>query len=1142
MFNRQPIAVKNSILFSLLTLILISVISLFSFNLNSKSVLEKQLASIEFEASEKISRFSEWIATGESNVLFLAGTPPIQGIVRALEAGGIDPLNGSSVDIWRARLEQIFTKFIEHHPNYAQIRFIGGWGRGMELVRVERNEGGIVAIAADDLQDKSEHDYVDETKRTPLGKVYSSPINLNREHGRVAKPHMPTLRLATPVQFQDRVFGLLVINLDMTTSLREFTTAFPWPAEISLFDKEGTLLASPDPDQLFGKDLESGVTMALTEPEVWERFQGLFQRQQDEPTAQIEMLENQVRYVGRFRLGNTVSSRDLGVSIRMYEEAALQELKENQELIILASLLTMMAGALFVGLLSRRLSRPIAGLSEGLVQFSRGKEVSLSPQPLNSRDEVAQLTNAFLDMREEIGRRAQQLREQEQRLSSIFKATLDGIVLTDETGDIISTNPAMEQQFGYEPGELIGRNVRILASSPHQENHDQYIDNYLTGKGGHIVGGRHELVGIRKDGSFIDVTFSLNAYRIGEMTFFTGVMHDISDRKRLEEKLKEANRTLEARVLKRTEELERVNHGLRQEMELHRQTRARLFIANQIFEKASQAILITDAENKILDVNPTYTQMTGFSIEDVRGKNPSLSQSGRHDKSFYQAMWEQLTNKNHWEGEIWDRRANGAIFPKFLTIDRVLDDKGELLNYVAMFQDLSEQKATEQELEKRTHFDPLTGLPNRSLFRNRLAHEFEVADRHQRKVALISVNIDRFKQVNDSFGYNVGDNLLIEVSKRLEKAIRNTDLVARNSQTPERDADHISRTSGDEFAFILTDLKEAENSVIATRRIIGQMEQPFLMEEQEVFLTCSLGISIYPENAQTLDGQVLCAERALEQAKAKGGGQFQFYSEEMNSRSLEKLRLETDMRRAIKEREFQLHYQPKLDLASGQVSGMEALVRWEKPSGDRVFPDAFIPLAESTGQIVPLGEWILRQACEDCVRLNVENGWNLKTAVNLSARQFMQPNLIEMVEIIIKETGIPADCLELEITESMVMEDHEQAVQTMKGLRGLGLTLSIDDFGTGYSSLAYLRTFPVDALKIDQSFVRTLEVDSEDASIVGAICAMGRSLHLKVVAEGVETEEQLEFLRKNDCDLIQGYHISRPVPIESFEIFVSQWV
>ncbi len=558
----------------------------------------------------------------------------------------------------------------------------------------------------------------------------------------------------------------------------------------------------------------------------------------------------------------------------------------------------------------------------------------------------------------------------------------------------------------------------------------------------------------------------------------------------------------------------------------------RLKLLEHVIECISHALVITDAQNIITYVNPAYERLTGYRAEEVVGKTPRINQSGRHDQDFYQQFWDALSHEQHWEGEIWDRRADGSAFLKYMIVERLTDEQGEASHHIALFHDISDRKQAEEELDRLLHYDPLTMLPNRLLFRNRLQHEFNVAARHRSCTGVIVLNLDRFKQLNDTFGFTAGDQLIKEVADRLDCCIRNTDLIARQQDRVERDPDLVSRMGGDDFAFILSEMRRPEDAGVVAERILASLREPFQVGDEEVFVSASMGIAIYPQNADDSDGLMQCAESALKQVKAEGRGGYRFFSPEINISSASRVRMEAQLRRAIEQQELTLHYQPKFSLASGEISGMEALLRWPQRDGGMISPVEFIPMAEDTGLIIPLGEWILQQAFADTLALERRTGHALQVAVNLSARQFQHHALEATIRDAMEQSGIPAHQVELELTESMLMHNVEDANRMMQRLRGLGVSLAIDDFGTGYSSLAYLRQFPVNTLKIDRSFVNDLSCANSSACIITAIIGLGEGLGLTVVAEGIETAQQHEHLKQAGCALAQGYYLARPTTLE----------
>ncbi|MBF0620472.1 MAG: EAL domain-containing protein [Magnetococcales bacterium] len=556
-----------------------------------------------------------------------------------------------------------------------------------------------------------------------------------------------------------------------------------------------------------------------------------------------------------------------------------------------------------------------------------------------------------------------------------------------------------------------------------------------------------------------------------------------------------------------------------------RQTEENLMLSKMVIENASEAIVITDIKGIITDINPAYEKITGFSRDEAIGQSPSITQSGRHDSEFYSKMWTDLKQNNFWEGEIWDRRKDGEVFPKWLTINAIKNKSGKVGHYVGIFMDISRQKSTEEKLEQLAFYDPLTKLPNRALFRDRLEHEIELANRNKNTVGLFFIDLDRFKYVNDTLGHDSGDRLLIRVAERTQQKLRHSDTV--------------SRLGGDEFTVILPHSGNVDEIGSIAMGIIKALQRPFDIDGHEVFIGASIGISLFPDDGTNFETMTKNADLAMYQAKEAGRGTYRFYTKEMNASNELRLSLEADLRRAIERQEFLVFYQPKISLSSSRVIGMEALIRWIHPKRGMISPADFIPLAEETGMIIPMGEWILKTACQQAKTWHNQGYKPLRVAVNLSSKQFQDPKLLDMIMETLDETGLPTAMLELEITESVVMEDPNDAIAVIEKLRDIGIHISIDDFGTGYSSLSYLKKFPLHSLKIDQSFVRDLAIDSDDAAIVNSIISMAKALSLGVIAEGVETEEQLGFLKDHQCGEVQGYYFSKPLSSADFENFLS---
>ncbi len=552
-----------------------------------------------------------------------------------------------------------------------------------------------------------------------------------------------------------------------------------------------------------------------------------------------------------------------------------------------------------------------------------------------------------------------------------------------------------------------------------------------------------------------------------------------------------------------------------------RQTEERLRLAASVFENTDEGVVITDAEGTIVEVNRAFTEIQGYARDEVIGKNPRIFKSGRHDDAFYRSLWHTLEKTGHWRGELWNRRKNGELFPKWQTISRVTDSSGRVTHYVGVFSDVTQIKRSQEQLEHLVQHDALTDLPNRLLLNERLEQAIKHAERQQTQLAVIFLDLDNFKHINDSLGHPVGDQLLQAVASELLQAVRQDDTVAR--------------IGGDEFVLLLEDIGKPEHAGIAAQKVMSAFDQPFQLDNRSIRITASLGICICPEDGKDPATLLRNADSAMYRAKKEGRNTYQFYTEELTRNAFERVQLENNLRQAIENGEFRLLYQPQKALESGRIIGVEALIRWIHPEQGMISPAHFIPLAEESGLIHPIGEWVLRNAClQGAVWLQqgIEFG---RIAVNIAGPQLQRGNLAQHVLRILAETALPADRLELEVTEGFIMREATSAIRQLSLLRKAGVTLAIDDFGTGYSSLSYLKQLPIHKLKIDQSFVRDIPDDINDMAIADAIIAMGRSLDLTVIAEGVETEAQENFLKTAGCQEGQGYLYSRPVGPEEIE-------
>lgn len=540
-----------------------------------------------------------------------------------------------------------------------------------------------------------------------------------------------------------------------------------------------------------------------------------------------------------------------------------------------------------------------------------------------------------------------------------------------------------------------------------------------------------------------------------------------------------------------------------------------LRMAMAVLDSALEAVAVLDQEGRIQTVNPTFSFITGYSAEEAHGRSPEfLYTSGRNGPDCFKRIWQRLQAEGRWSGEIWGRRKDGEIHPQWLTLNSVRE--AGAARHVALFQDLSEAKRTEARLRYLSQYDMLTGLPNRALLKDRLEQALARAKRGGTAVGLLCVDVDNFKTVNESLGHGVGDQILQDLAVRLESCLRQEDTVAR--------------PGGDEFALVLGDVVKLDAAQMVARRVQQALSEPFVVEGRELYISVSMGLSVYPNDGLDAETLLKNAEMAMYRAKEQGRGSFRMFTVNMNQRVNRRLEVESLLRKAIERKEFRVHYQPRVDMASGRVLGVEALVRWQRPEVGLVPPAEFVPLAEETGLIVPMGEWVLLKACRQAQIWRANGQEDLRISVNISARQLLwQHDVVTMVESALVSSGLPSQALELEMTESVIMHNVEGAVAAMRRLKEMGVRLAMDDFGVGYSSLNYLRRFPLDVLKIDRSFIRGLPGEPNDTAIVSGIISMAHDLDLQVVAEGVENLEQYHFLVKKGCHEMQGHLFSPAV-------------
>lgn len=1251
---------------------------------------------------------------------FLSNTPPISGIARAIQHGGIDPRDRNSRGEWERRLQDIFRAFLRANPDYQQVRYIGLADGGRELVRVVRQAEDIVVTRRADLQRKGERDYFKSGLTLDAGKVHLSSFSLNQEYGRIEVPHRPSLRAVIPI-FDERGqrFGMLVLNLDASNLFSPLSQASPAGGQTFIADQDGHYLLHPDSRRAFAFELGApaddirrdfprlasyfGVDAAASSqphPSANGRagylavqrlvYDGsdpshflllaynLPQSVLDDGRAGIPtrsllvalgltllaavafmlMLHHLLRPLRRItqaaseiaahrrvarlyekgggEIGELVQALNNMMVALSGQEALARENAFRQELIeSLPGVFYMLDERGYFLMWNRSFEKVLGRAEKGLVGLnvlelfassdkqlveSRIGEVFITGEssveaglvtpsgviPFHFtgrrvvRDGKPVLIGLGLDISEQ-RTHLQQIEAQLKRNEALRDNSMEGVHVMDIEGDVLEVNEAFCRMLGYTVEEMKHLNVR--------DWDDQFTSDELGQRFREMVGhsATFETVHRRKDGSLLQVEVCATGVEVGGKVYLYAASRDITERKRAQEALLRHHRVIETAMdgywmttgdgfLQETNEAYARMSGYSQQelvgMHISQleaserpedvrghmekiiaqgndrfETRHRhksgglidievsvtfreghfyvfcrdiaqrkrneeeLRVAAAAFE-THDGILITDAKANIQRVNRAFEKITGYSEWEVLGRNPRLMSSGRHDAAFYKEMWERLIQDGAWAGEIWDRRKSGEVYPKWMTITAVKDEQGRVSNYVAIFSDITERKRNEEEIRNMAFYDALTQLPNRRLFLDRLRSALAASTRSGDFGALLFIDLDRFKVLNDTLGHDYGDLLLIEVAERIKACVREIDTVAR--------------LGGDEFVVVVEDiggnLEEASyRAGLVAEKIREALSHAYHLKEHQHYSSPSIGVEMFHDGSASVDELIKHADVAMYQAKNAGRNTVRFYDPSLQQDLDMRAMLENDLRRAIESDEMQLHYQIQVDGAR-RIIGVEALLRWQHPQRGMISPAYFIPVAEESMMIIDLGNWVLHQACAQLVRWSDDPHMaGLVMAVNVSAHQFAEQDFVTHLEAILKQHAVAPARLKLELTEGVVLNDIAEVVEKMDALNTLGVRLSLDDFGTGYSSLAYLKQLPVSQLKIDQSFVRDITTDLSDAGMVRSIIDMAKNFGHDVIAEGVETEEQLNFLKLHGCMAYQGYFFSKPLPLKDLQRLVVTW-
>lgn len=712
--------------------------------------------------------------------------------------------------------------------------------------------------------------------------------------------------------------------------------------------------------------------------------------------------------------------------------------------------------------------------------------------------------NVVEAMQGEIEELRSKIAELEDTLRAINAGEVDAVLLSGTDGPEVFTRRGAEHAYramveAMNEGAAILINGKIVYSNSHlasmlntplEKVIGQPLLGFIPPEGqqqmseilaeGLVQSGRHEVIFSDAEGTLLPLQISLNMLDIQGERGLCIVVTDLSER-----------------VLKQ------------------------LQLAASVYQSSSEAMVVTDENNIILSVNPAFTAVTGYSAEEVLGKTPNLLNSGRHDRAFYNEMWSAINATGHWAGEIWNRKKSGEIYAEWLNINVIQDKLGKSHRYVALFSEITDKKRSEELIWKHANFDSLTQLPNRRLFTDRLDQSVKLAFRSKDSTALLLIDLDGFKEVNDTHGHLIGDDLLVEAAQRIKSCVRESDTVAR--------------LGGDEFTVILTEISDMGHIERVAQSLIEVLSQPYQLDKERVIVSASIGISVCPADASDAVNLLKHADRAMYKSKEDGKNRYSHFSKSLEEKSIRRSHLIRDLHDALPKGEFELYFQPIVDIRTGEFSKAEALLRWHHPERGMVSPMEFIPITEETGLIIEIGDWIFREVRRIGQRWSGMVGYPFRINMNVSPVQLMSKGQVDIWIDRLKQDGVSGEGIIVEITEGVLLRDRTAVSKVLLDFRDVGIEVAIDDFGTGYSSLAYLSQFDIDYLKIDKSFTQNLAPDSSDMVLSKAIIVMAHELGMKVVAEGIETEEQRDLLIAAGCDYGQGYLYSRPIPVDSFE-------
>jgi len=910
-------------------------------------------------------------------------------------------------------LHSLFLTVATSHMKIMQLRYIDQ--NGQELVRVERSAEGQIpfVIQEENLQNKADRDYFEDSKNKALEEVWFSSLDLNIEHGKVQVPFQPTLRAVLPLTSRSGEFsGILIINYFMESLLEKLSRSNLY--DILLCDVQGYPLIHYEKEKSWGayKDHKYNI-------------QAEFKNYQ-------EFLENkeyksEEYYASRLELpfANT-----LVLIMKLNEKHVKNEIVKNIEYHVALGLVLTLISFILSVLLSRAMK-------------SLGYELEKS-------------------------------KKYENIFRGIFEHAAIGIMQNNLHGNLMRTNTKALKIMDCTTEELMQKHLWEWTHPDDWKEEKELVEQMRKGEISHyymqkrILTSRHEIRWVE-----VSVSVLLDAHE--KVSSIITLIQDIT---------------------KSREDIKKLRQSA------------------TVFDNTTEGILITNAKTEIINTNKAFTQITGYTLGNVQGKTPAILQSGRYSFPFYKEMWDELQERGSWSGEIHNKRKNGEIYPQWLNISCVKDANGIVENYIAVFSDITKRKLSEEKIYYLSNHDQLTGLPNRHLLQNRLEYLLEGVDDRVSKVAVVMLDIDDFKQINDVYGHAIGDRVVFELAKTLEECCKEVDIIARSG--------------GDEFVVAIEGVESLEQLQHTVDKLTGLFPFHVTVKGHHFTITASMGISVAPDDALRSATLLKNADAAMYAAKADGKHTAKYFNQKMAESIQQRVLIQNALQEAIKNEEFEVYFQAQLCLSDDTLIGSEALVRWKNSALGEIYPDQFIPIAEETKQIIPLGEIVLKKALKTMKKWREDKICEGRVAVNVSGRQLEDAGFIPMLQAALREYDVDPRYLEIEVTESVIMNDPQHWIDTLEEIKSMGIAISMDDFGTGYSSLAYLRKLPFDTLKIDKSFIDDIPLKQDACAIVDTIIQMGHNLGMSVLAEGVETQDQKEYLKAQGCDYIQGYLLSRP--------------